>query len=425
MRRTSAASASFAVVALALSACATAPPAPGPRYAPPPSPKPSSPRAPDAPPAARKPIARGEPLSSLPGWGQEDHAAAFAAFQAGCGAAREEAMQRLCGLARASGPLADEPAKLFLESHLVAEASDEVGSLTAYFAPEYTARAYPDAEYSAPVRSKPLGVSPFEPPRGPQPYASLADDPIGAVLAASAKDEPVRSAYPPLSLDLANADRRAIETSPPNGALAWMKPEELFFLQIQGSGVLTFPDGRRLRAAYAGDNGKPFVAIARPMVAEGKLLPNQASGDTIRNWLADHRGWQAREVMWKNPRYVFFSLSTDDGSEPAGAAGTPLPAGRAIAVDPSRHAYGEVFWIDAEAPILAGAFKSYRRLTVALDTGSAIRGEVRADLYMGRGDAAGAEAGRVRHSLKMMRLVPKETIRSAEAEAHETALAAR
>ncbi len=83
-----------------------------------------------------------------------------------------------------------------------------------------------------------------------------------------------------------------------------------------------------------------------------------------------------------------------------------LPAGRAIAVDTSLHGLGELFWIDASAPVLTGAFPVYRRLVVALDTGGAIKGAVRADLYMGRGDAAGAEAGRVRHTLRMYRLAP-------------------
>jgi len=226
----------------------------------------------------------------------------------------------------------------------------------------------------------------------------------------------------PVTVDLARADRATIERSPPNGALAWMRAEDLFFLQIQGSGVLTFPDGRRMKATYAADNGKPFVAIARPMVQQGIFPPNRASGEAIRAWLAANRGPRADAVMQINPRYIFFDVTPDDGREPAGAAGVPLPAGRAIAVDPSRHNYGDLYWIDAQAPILAGAHKVYRRLAMALDTGSAIRGQVRADLYIGRGDAAGAEAGRVRHTLKMMRLRPVDPARSAR---HETAAPAR
>jgi membrane-bound lytic murein transglycosylase A len=111
--------------------------------------------------------------------------------------------------------------------------------------------------------------------------------------------------------------------------------------------------------------------------------------------------------MRLNPRYVFFQTLPDDGKQAVGAAGIPLPAGRAIAVDPSRHALGELYWLDASAPKLAGAFPTYRRLAVALDVGGAIKGDVRADLYTGTGPAAGAEAGRVRHDLRLYRLVPR------------------
>jgi membrane-bound lytic murein transglycosylase A len=91
-----------------------------------------------------------------------------------------------------------------------------------------------------------------------------------------------------------------------------------------------------------------------------------------------------------------------------GAAGVPLPEGRAAAIDPAAHAWGEPLWIEAEGANLPGAEHSYRRFVMALDTGGAIRGPARADLYLGRGDAAGLEAGRIRHPLKMWRLVPKD-----------------
>ena len=202
-------------------------------------------------------------------------------------------------------------------------------------------------------------------------------------------------------------DRAVIETTPPTAALAWMRPEELFFLQVQGSGVLTFDGGRRMKVLYAAHNGRPFQAIANPMRDRGLLPRDQTSGDAIRAWLAAHRGPQAEAIMRLNPRYAFFSLAPDDGVPPRGAANIPLPAGRAIAIDPARHAYGQPVWIDGEAPLLAGAFPTYRRMVMALDTGGAIRGEVRADLYLGQGDAAGAEAGRVRHALRLWRLVPR------------------
>src|SRR5690606_1923358 len=120
--------------------------------------------------------------------------------------------------------------------------------------------------------------------------------------------------------DRADIEARAI----PNQALAWMRAEDLFFLQIQGSGYLTFEDGSRARAAYAADNGKTFVGIARPMAQQGLLPRNGTSGDAIRAWLADHRGPEAQAVMALNPRYIFFRMDPDDGGDPAGAAGVPL-----------------------------------------------------------------------------------------------------
>jgi membrane-bound lytic murein transglycosylase A len=237
--------------------------------------------------------------------------------------------------------------------------------LTAYFAPEYSARRAPDAEFSAPVLPKPA-------------------DPRAA------------------------GDRAAIEADArPDQALAWMRAEDLFFLQIQGSGYLTFEDGTRARAAYAGDNGRPFVGIARPMARQGLLSENGTSGEAIRAWLAVHRGPEAQAVMALNPRYIFFRLDPDDDGHPAGAAGLPLIERRAVAVDPSQWRYGDLVWLEADGGNLRGATTSYRGLAMALDTGSAIRGPVRADLYMGRGDAAGAEAGTVRHPLHMWRLIPK------------------
>jgi len=407
---------------LLLAACATTPtPRPaasgGDAHPQPAKPPPASGQADAGQAAPPAPPVSTSPLASLAGWADEDHAAALAAFQSSCGVAREAAMRGVCQSARALGSASEDAARAFFEQNFRAEpladpAGDE-GLLTAYFAPEYDARDQPDAEFSAPVRPKPGAPVRMAPPP-PDPT-----DAIDVVLARTAD-------VPAERIDLLRADRSVIDESPPNGSLAWMRPEDLFFLQIQGSGVLRFPDGRRMKANYAGDNGKPFVAIARPMVKRGLLRGAGASGDNIRAWLAAHRGPEARAIMWLNPRYVFFNVSPDDGRQPPGAAGVPLPPGRAIAVDPSRHPYGELFWIDASAPVLAGAFKTYRRLTVSLDTGAAIRGEVRADLYIGRGDAAGAEAGRVRHTLRMTRLVPLERRaegngRPLESAWHETA----
>ncbi len=376
-----------ALVALTLAGCTTTAP---------PTPIATAPLAPQAPVAPPSPPSSTPPSSgsyltfaALAGWKDEDHLAALNAFKAGCGAARDQDMARVCRLARTEGPTEEWGARLFLEANFRPQAVGDQGLLTAYFAPQYEARTSRSSEFSAPVRGLPadlavLDLGAFDPGlAGKKIFGRIKDG----------KFEP----YP---------DRAAIEASPIDKPLAWMRPEELFFLQIQGSGILVMPDGRRARAAYAGANGKPFVGIATALRDRSLLPDSNTSGEAIRKWLADNRGPKADEIMQLNPRYIFFKLSDDDGKEAVGAAGVPLPAGRAIAVDPSRHAMGELFWLDASAPKLAGAFPSYRRLAVALDVGSAIKGEVRADLYTGTGAEAGTEAGRVKHDLRLYRLIP-------------------
>jgi membrane-bound lytic murein transglycosylase A len=281
------------------------------------------------------------------------------------------------------------------------------GLLTGYFAPEYPARAVRTWPYTAPVRAQPadlitLDLSPLDP--------DLQDKAVGRMRAG------LFEPYP---------ERAAIEKTRDKAPLAWMKPEDLFFLQIQGSGVLVYPDGQRKKALYAANNGRPFVGIATAMRDKGLLADNDTSGEAIRAWLADHRGAQADAIMRLNPRYAFFTLQPDDGKPPVGAAGAMLTAGRAIAVDPAKHAFGGLYWISADAPALNGAFASYRRLAMALDAGAAIKGAVRADLYMGQGAAAGVEAGRVRHRLKMVALKPVVDAPAEVAQAETAAPGAR
>lgn len=406
-------------------------------------------------------------LESLKGWSTEDHRAALAAFRAGCSVTRNLALRRTCRAA-ALMPVNDPAeARQFFERHFRAEILPGEGVLTGYFAPVYPARRQREGPFTAPVRPPPppgqmingpqppvmtlaradtdvsaatvaplmvptvaaaLDLAALEAPSS-DPVADLLDGQTGSAsvverpaIAPSARpaESSVSSAEAPpqlIRVRMREAERALIDQAPVDGVSAWMRPEDLFFLQIQGSGILVFPDGQRQRAAYAGDNGKPFVGIARPMIREGLLPASGASGDGIRRWLADHAGTAADAVMQKNPRYVFFRLGPDTGAEPAGAAGVPLPAGRAIAMDSSHHDFGTVYWIDAEAPTLAGAAAQYHRLAVDLDTGGAIRGPIRADLYFGTGDLAGREAGRVKHVLRLARLLPVDGEQSEESDA--------
>ncbi len=384
---------SFALAGLLASACGLSPPPPTTPHGSPPVRTPFRATPPPTTPASAPAPIGGDAFAAIPGWSEEDHAAALRAFQRGCGAARDETMRAACRRARQLAPdTPDGAARQFFQFNFVPVAVPGEGVLTAYFSPEYPARRWPEGAYTAPVRPPPTAGASAPAPADP---AAGGLDPVQDLLDA-----------PPASSPMQFAPRAAIEAAPAPDALAWMRPEDLFFLQIQGSGVLVFPDGARAKAAYAGDNGQTFTPIARAMVRAGYLQPDRAGADAIRGWLAGHPGDPARTVMDWNPRYVFLHLSPDDGRDPAGAAGVPLPPGRALAVDPSRHGYGELYWIDASDPLLSGAARRYRRLALALDTGSAIRGDVRADLYTGRGAAAGAEAGRVRHTLRLVRLVP-------------------
>ncbi len=351
MRRSAAA---LTAVGLGLAACATQ------------SPTPTLPTAAAPPPRIAGPAAP-NPFAVLSGWLDDDHPAALRAFRSACRAAHDPALAPACAAAASVDPGSEAAARAFFERFFRPQLIGGEGLLTAYFTPIYEARRAPSDTFTAPVRPRPSDAAG-----------------VGAV---TARD-----------------DRAAIEARPASDALAWMRPEELFFLQIQGSGVLVFPGGERAKAMFDGANGAPFVAIGGPMRRSGLLT--DTSGDAIRAWLAAHRGKTAREVMDLDPRYVFFRLAGDDGLDPAGAAGVTLVPGRAVAIDPERHRLGDLLWIDAVAPTLPGAYPSYRRLVVALDTGNAIKGAVRADLYLGRGPLAGLEAGRVRHTLSIFRLEP-------------------
>jgi len=362
----------LAAAAFTLAACAGHPVAPGlsPQMAPATAPpRPVSKPALSAPPAGGASIAEQasrtpQAFTQLPGWATDDHRAAFAAFIAACPVQRDPALIRLCARAQSLGSPDEARSRRFFETYFQPLAAGDPGLLTGYFTPIYEARLERKGEFTAPVR--------------PRPMTSAA----------------------------AHQDRDIIEAKAAPHALAWLRPEDLFFLQIQGSGVLVFDEGTRWRAVYDGANGAPFLAIAGPMLRAGLLEAGQASAAAIHDWLARHRGAEAARIMNLDRRYVFFRLEPDDGLPPTGAAGVRLSPGRSVAVDPAFHAMGELLWIDAEAPTLAGAFPHYQRLAVALDTGIAIKGNSRADLYLGEGPVAGLEAGRVRHVLRPYRLIP-------------------
>ena len=207
-------------------------------------------------------------------------------------------------------------------------------------------------------------------------------------------------------------DRAEIE----DGAIAgrgleicWLKSQtDLLFTQIQGSARVRLEDGSTVRINYDGYNGYPYTAVGRILIDRGIIPKEQMSMQRIREWM-DQNPDGARELRRQNRSYVFFrEVNLSDKDEAVGAQGVPLTPGRSIAVDKSLHVYGTPFFIEGELPIELEQSKTpFRRLMVAQDTGSAITGPARADIYYGAGADAGRVSGRFRHNMRFVILVPK------------------
>ncbi|MBW7861965.1 MAG: MltA domain-containing protein [Rhodocyclaceae bacterium] len=200
------------------------------------------------------------------------------------------------------------------------------------------------------------------------------------------------------------AEIDALGDALPARVLLWASdPIDLFFLQIQGSGQVELPGGDRVRLGYADHNGHPYHSIGRWLVAQGEISLEKASMQEIKNW-ARANPLRLRELLNVNPGYVFFRELPASADGPLGALGVPLSAGRSIAVDPRYIPLGAPVFLATTYPLSS---EPLQRLMVAQDTGGAIKGVVRADLFWGFGDEAGAQAGRMRQQGRMWVLLPK------------------
>lgn len=187
--------------------------------------------------------------------------------------------------------------------------------------------------------------------------------------------------------------------------LLWLDdPIAAFFLHIQGSGQVEMRDGTRVRIGYAGKNGHAYMPIGAELIRRGEIAQEEMSMQAIRAWLIAHPQ-EGRKLMAMNPSFVFFRLVNGEG--PIGAQGVPLLPGRSVAVDPSFVPYGVPLWMDTTDP-LAGT--PLRRLVVAQDTGAAIKGAVRGDLFWGSGEEAAAGAGLMRQPGQWFFLLPKAAV---------------
>ncbi len=190
--------------------------------------------------------------------------------------------------------------------------------------------------------------------------------------------------------------------------LAWLRsPEDLFFLQIQGSGRLVMTDGSVRRVGFAAKNGSPYVPIGRVLVERHEMAASDISLRSLRDWLAAHPD-KAQEVMEQNPDYVFFkSVDTIPLNRGApGAMGVPLTPGRSVAIDRALLPLGVPVWIDTRIPLAQGGEGHWTHLTFGQDVGSDIKGAGRADLFTGWGEEAESVAGKLRSQGRMIVLLP-------------------
>ena len=184
--------------------------------------------------------------------------------------------------------------------------------------------------------------------------------------------------------------------------IAWIEdPVDAFFLQIQGSGRIRMTDGRVVRVGYAGRNGHPYRSVGQEMIRRGTHSPDQVSAQAISAWVRANPA-QGRALLYHNPSYVFFRVLRDLPAEkgPIGAMGRPITTLRSVAIDPAFVPLGAPVWIEKEGrnPI--------RRLMVAQDTGGAIKGAQRADIFYGTGPAAGEAAGTIKDGGRLVQLLP-------------------
>ncbi|PHR61205.1 MAG: lytic murein transglycosylase [Robiginitomaculum sp.] len=365
-------------------------------------------------PAPTSPVSVPEPLTkpvpipqqpieyrALPLWGQADHIPALNAFRRTCGvwATRDdntdldktrfiygqykdwrEACDSLSTL-NISQRFGASYAKQFFEAHFLPlkplpSDGNREGLLTGYYAPEIDARLHANAEFSEPILARPKNKS---------------------------------------KQNLSRSDIN-VHTSK---VLAYGRPIDVFFLQIQGSGRIVFPDGTKYVCAFDGHNGHEYKSIGRVLINRGELTKAQASKASIENWMKRAGLDETRALMNENPRYVFFKTEHVRGKlGPKGAFGVPLTAMGSLAIDPRARPYGSLVWLEAKIPQSAGDFigKQTGLLVVAQDTGGAIKGYRRGDIYFGAGKEAGDKAGVMKHKGVWTILLPTKLARRVQKE---------
>ena len=386
-----------------LGGCATSVPPTSPEKLPPvttgvpvevkPTPTPTPPMASQEPPA---PVFRQVTWDALPGWREDNIAEAWSAFAAGCSAlATRDVWRDVCATSsRLSNPSA-EAVRLFFESNFVpyqvsSQTSGEEGLITGYYEPLLRGSRKQTPRYRYPVYGVPEDLVVVD-------LGELYPELKNMRLRGRIEGRRLVPYYDRARIEGGEAPLRGKE-------IVWVDDAvELFFLHVQGSGRILLDSGETLRVGYADQNGYPYRSIGRVLVDRGELSPEQVSMQSIQAW-ARRNPTKAVELLNSNASYVFFRELPASTAGPPGSLGVPLTARRSVAIDPRYVPLGAPVFIAATWP---NSPKPLNRLVLAQDTGGAIRGPVRADLFWGYGEAAAREAGRMKQRLRMWMLWPR------------------
>ncbi len=351
-------------------------------------------------------MAEGASFSELPGWNEDNHARIWPVFHTSCqsvlkkkpaprpGVSQNEALWRVCAEAvRLPEKISNAKAKTFFETHFtpVKLTTSQKGLMTGYYEPEFAASQKRSAQFDVPVLRRPKQLVSNVAPQGHADLTAAFRGSKGTLVPAP--------------------DRVAIE----NGALArehlemfWMKdPFDLFTMQVQGSGRLKLEDGTTVRVGYDGKNGYPYTSVGKVLIDRGILQKGNVSMQAI-GAVFEKDAALAREVMRENKSYVFFRelKNMDSKYGPLGGQSLALTPLTSIAIDRKIHSYGLPFYISGGLPGINHR-DSFNKLVIAQDTGTAIVGEARVDLFVGWGDNAKRLAGVLQEKIDLYILQPK------------------